>query len=167
MRAFYHSRSYLNRAMGRFRPHNIHILKPVIADFRLSNAPGASYCTMRNAHIAVSVSRGRWGDGKEPIRTSRCASSQPHDKPIRVAPQKAIIIKIVKTAPAPRLPRTGAILISRSRRIHGFFVRLWSFFWRERYSCESFKEMAYWVSYRSLAYLRRAICSATEPGNVR
>lgn len=52
-----------------------------------------------------------------------CASfSQPHGNLLRVVPQKAIIIKDVKTAPAPGLPRTGAILISRSRLIHGLFL---------------------------------------------
>lgn len=76
--------------------------------------------------------------------------SQPHYKPLWVVSQKVIIIKDVKTAPAPSLPRTGTILISRSPPYsQPFFVRFGHFFSRERFPCESFKEMAYWVSYRS------------------
>lgn len=94
--------------------------------------------------------------------------SQPHDNLLRVVQQKAIIIKDVKTAPAPGLPRTGPILISRSRLIHSLFLYGFGhFFSRERFPCERFKEMAYWVSYRNRAYRRETIDGGLKADSVR
>lgn len=74
--------------------------------------------------------------------------SQPHDKPLRVAPQKNFIIKDVKTGTGRNEPsQNRAILISR-RLIHGFFCTILVIFSRVRFSCERFKETAYRVSYR-------------------
>lgn len=77
--------------------------------------------------------------------------SQPHDKPLRVGLQKAIIIKDVKIVPRRRrtFPEMGHSYFALPPYSQAFFVRLWSFFSRERFTCESFKEMAYWVSLKA------------------
>lgn len=135
----------------------------------LPSRHGIDYKITRSMSISVWLNHlSIWKMRCISLHVVRHASySQPHDNLLRVAQQKAIIIKDVKTAPAPGLPRTGPILISRSRLIHAFFVQFWSFFSRERFPCESFKEMAYWVSYRSRAYLRDAIDGALRPENAR
>lgn len=127
----------------------------MIADFR------------RSALATAPAGLERARRGKEPTRPFRCASSQPHDKPIRVALQKAIIIKVVKTAPAPSLPRIGAILILRSRLIHCLFCLVLVIFLTGAVFLWELQGNGLLGFVQESGLSRRAIGSAAEHGNVR